>query len=81
MIELHNLHNSLRVLFLLRLGDTAVLEKLLPFLGQPRELSGRRVEADVGKMNGIIRRANLWPLGTVEEVRHEVEYSTLLGLG
>jgi len=67
LIEFDNLHYSLRILLLVRLGDTAFLEKLLPFLGETGELAGGRVETNMSEMNWIIWRANFWTLGGVED--------------
>ncbi len=79
LVELDDLHDRLGVLLLLRFGDTALLQQLLPLLRQASELARGGVEADMGEVDGVVGSADLWPLGGIEEVRHECEH-TLLGL-
>lgn len=65
LVEFDDVHNGLRILLLFRSGDTAFLKKLLPLLREAGELSCRRVEADMGEMDRIVRGADLWPLGGI----------------
>ena len=77
LVKLDNFHDRLRVLLLVRLGNATLLEELLPFLRKTGELAGRRVETDVCKVDGIVRRADLGTLRAVEEIGHEVKHALL----
>jgi hypothetical protein len=80
LIEFNDFHDGLRVLFLIRPGDAALLQELLPCLGKTGELAGGRVEADVGEMDGIEGGADLESLGLVQKVGDEAE-DALFGFG
>ncbi len=67
------------VLLLLGARDAALLKQLLPFLWEAGELACRRVEADVGEMDGVVRGTDLGALCRVEHLGNKTEDS-LLGL-
>jgi hypothetical protein len=75
LVELDDVHDGLRVLLLLESGDAALLEELLPLLGEAGELAGGGVEADVGEVDGVVGGADLWTLRGVEKVGHEAEHA------
>ena len=81
LIELYNLHDGLWVLFLFGAGNAGFLEKLLPFLGETGELAGGGIEADMGKMNGIIRGTDFWFFGCLKELWDHGSKETLFVLG
>lgn len=58
LIECDNVHDGLWICLLILLGDTRLLEELLPFPWQPSELSCVRVEADVREVDWIVGRGN-----------------------
>jgi len=68
LIEFHDLHDGLRVLLLFTLGDTALLEELLPFFRQTGELASGRVEADMRKVHRVVGCTDLRPLRAAEEI-------------
>lgn len=59
LVEFDNFHDSLRILFLFRTRYPALLKELLPLLREAGKLPCRRIEADMSKMNGIVRGADL----------------------
>ena len=73
LVELDDVHDSLGILLLLLARYAAFLEQLLPFLWQAGELTGGRVKADVGEMDWIVRRADLWASAGCKDLRHEAE--------
>lgn len=81
LVELDNIHDRLRILLLVALGNATLLEKLLPFLRETRELTRRRVEADMGEVHWVVRRANLGTLRSVQEVSNEAGKSAFLRFG
>lgn len=57
---LHDCHDAVRVSFLFVLGDTVVVEDLLPFGGHTGVFSGLEIKSDMGDMHRIIRFRNHW---------------------
>jgi hypothetical protein len=53
LIETHDVHHSLRVLFLLLLRDAILLQQALPLFGQACELAGLVVISDVGDVDRV----------------------------
>ena len=68
LVEFDDLHDRLRVLFLLLTGDTRLLEKLLPLFGHAGELARGRVEADMHEVDRVIRDRDFRTLGRCKEV-------------
>jgi hypothetical protein len=68
LVKFDDFHDGQWVFLLFQTRDTTLLKELLPFLGQACELAGRGVKAHVGKVDGIVRSADLWALGGIEEV-------------
>lgn len=52
---LHDCHDAVRVSFLLVLGDTIVVEDLLPFRRHTSVFSRLEIKSDMGNMHRIIR--------------------------
>ena len=77
LIELDDLHDCLWILLLLQLGNTAFLQKLLPFLWQARKFTRGRVEPDMRKMNGVVGCTDLRSLVVVQERQIEAEDALL----
>lgn len=63
LVELDDLHDCLGVLLLLLAGDTCVLEELLPLSWEAGELARACVEADMGEVDGVVRRTDFRPFG------------------
>lgn len=78
LVKLDDLHDGLRILFLLEARDATLLEELLPLLGQTRELARGGIEPDMGEVDGVVRGADLGTLGGVEHLGHEAEDALLL---
>ena len=80
LVKVDDLHDSKRVLLLIGLGDSAVLEELLPFLGQAKKFPSGRVEINMSKMDEVMGCGDLRPFVRVEKVGHKPEH-TFLSLG
>lgn len=59
LVESHNVDHGLRVLLLLLLGDTVLLQESLPFFRQAGELASLIVVAHVGDMNRVFGGGDL----------------------
>lgn len=59
LIKLDDVHDGLRILFLLRPGDAVLLEENLPLLRKTGEFASRGVEPDVCEMDGVVGSADL----------------------
>lgn len=56
LVEIDNVDYGLRMLFLLLLGDAAIVQHTLPFFWKSCKLTGIAVVSDVRNMYGILWR-------------------------
>lgn len=61
LVELDDLHDGLGVLLLLLAGYACVLEELLPLSREAGEFARACIEANMGEVDGVVRRADFRP--------------------
>ena len=67
LVEFDDLHDRLGIPLLLLVGNTRLLEELLPLIGHTGELAGGRVEADMHGVDCVIWR-DFRTIGECKEV-------------